>query len=146
MIRVTLIWVIMVLLSGGLHAQVASTTDVIQLTMGERMALVFEAAGITQSKISLTVSDHPDAPWVESIALEQALSSGLEVSTTTAPVDVQIVVKDLSTRYEALDESDSVRRILTVDIEAIVSSASNKTVVGKGAVSDTLVCTRRDQR
>ena len=144
MIRVILIGFVVVLLSGGLHAQIAPTTDVIQRTMSERLALVFEAAGKTQSTISLTVSDHPDAPWVESIALEQAIGSGLEVSTTTAPTDVQVVVKDLSTRYEAMGESDSVRRIITVDLEAIVSAASKKTVVGKGAVSDTLICTRRD--
>lgn len=98
------------------------------------------------STITLSVADHPDARWIEAEALRIVTSAGHSVVTTTAPTDVQLVIKDLSTRYEAYTETDSIDRVITVAIEAIITTNGTRTTSTPPIERDRVVCTRAEAK
>jgi hypothetical protein len=98
------------------------------------------------STITLSVADHPDARWIEAEALRMMTEAGHSVVTSTAPTDVQIVIKDLSTQYEAHAESDSVDRVITVALEAIVTTNGTRRTATPPIERDRVACTRAEAK
>lgn len=69
--------------------------------------------------LSVSVSIHPDAEFVETIMLEALGGRSTVISRTSTNNLLRIVIKDMSTRYSAL-LADSIQRVITVSFTGIL--------------------------
>jgi hypothetical protein len=126
-------------------AEIPSALDVVS-RMTETSVRAIVASVPAKSTITLAVADHPDAQWVESTVLREFTNAGHTIVTTSAPIDVRIVIKDLSTQYHLAASSDSVERKITVALEAIVTSGTERRLVAPDVQRDSVQCTRADAK
>ena len=56
----------------------------------------------------------------------------------------RVVPSDVSTRYEAIEDSDSIRRIITVDVRANLIGERTMAPAAPGPYTDTVMCTREE--
>ena len=126
-------------------AEIPSALDVVT-RMTESSVRTIVAALPPNSTLTLGVADHPDARWIESTMLREITNAGHTVLTSSAPVDVRIVISDLSTRYQLAEASDSVHREITVALEAIVTTGDQRRVVAPDVQRDRVTCTRNEAK
>jgi hypothetical protein len=137
--------VLVFLAAGGLRlaaAEVPSTQRVISSLLRSAHDTVVEQ--MDDRPFRLERVDHPDGPWLESQFLTQATRAGREAVTSDAPVVVTVVYNDVSTRYELVEHSDSVRRVITVDLSAQIEHDGQRMLVTPEPAQDTIVCLRQD--
>jgi hypothetical protein len=126
-------------------AEIPPALDVVS-KMTETSVRAIVAAIPANSSLTLTVADHPDARWVEASVLRAFTDAGHTVLTSGSPTDVQIVIKDLSTRYSAREHSDSVDRVITVALEAIFTTNGTRRTVGPPLERERITCTRSEAK
>ena len=145
MIRSCVAVIIMILAAGGLRyasAEVPSAQRVITTMLQQAHGSVVEQ--LDDRPLRLERVDHPDGPWLESQFLTQATRAGKSVVTSEAPVVLTLVYNDVSTRYESVEHTDSIRRVITVDLSAEVERDGQRTLITASPTQDTLVCLRQD--
>jgi hypothetical protein len=118
-----------------------TTTSVINDMVDQSIASIFSSVGKGHA-IRVMVSDHPDADWIRSIALTKAAQQSDPLSMEN--VAVRIVIRDLSTRYEMMDDADSVRRIITCDMAAIIDENGVERSFVPPTEQDTVLCLRQE--
>lgn len=94
--------------------------------------------------VQITVEEHPDARWIESVILREAQGKGLDVRNTDADASLIVVPTNVSTIYELVPESDFVLRIVTVELSAIVSRGNTKHNIVSTPIRDSTTCFRQD--
>jgi hypothetical protein len=125
-------------------AEIPNTIDVVSELSATSIHEIFLKLPV-KGPIALEVVQHPDAAWIEIMALSEAASSERAVATSSE-TNVRIVIKDLSTRYRLIEGSDSVQREIVVAIEAIVSMGGERQMVVPTVQRSVLVCTRSDAK
>ena len=133
------------LLAGGSPlsaAEVASTQRVITDMLRWAHGVVIER--IDDRPFQLERIEHPDGRWLESQFLTQATRAGKQAVTSDAEVVVTLVYNDVSTRYELVEQADSIRRVITVDLSAQVQHDGRIKMTTIEPMQDTVVCSRQD--
>lgn len=73
----------------------------------------------------LRVQSHPDAEWIKAMIADRLHARGSIVRFNTQAIDlpssrnVDVTILDVSTRYEVMSESDSIVRVVTVELQAV---------------------------
>jgi len=145
MTRALVVLVVVLCWVGGVPlvaADVTPTQRVISTMLERAHAVVID--GIGDQPYRLEHVDHPDGPWLESLFLTQASRAGKQAVTSDADVVVSVVYNDVSTRYELVDQADSIRRVVTVDLSATIKRGERLEVYTIDPLTDTVVCIRQD--
>ncbi|MFM8771310.1 MAG: hypothetical protein ACKOE4_04720 [Candidatus Kapaibacterium sp.] len=95
------------------------TIDMVESAVRDLVDSVVTRAGVTAgSSLEVFVHDHPDAPWVRSIISRRMEERGVPVALgTAARTDLDVVIMDVSTRYQLTQNPDSVEREVVVKLE-----------------------------
>ncbi len=145
MIRCSLVVSVLVLVVGGFRtaaAEVPSTQRVITSMLQHAHGMVIDQ--MDDRPFRLERVDHPDGPWLESQFLTLATRAGKEAVTSDASVVLTLVYNDVSTRYELVEHTDSIRRVITVDVTAQVARDGRVSTISTDPMQDTIVCLRQD--
>jgi len=139
------LWVAIVLLLVPCTADaqpISSTTMVIQQGLDEQYRQIIDR--IPEGSVEVQTSPHPDAVWLEQMFLQALVRSGRSIVTTGGSSVVRLVFADVSTRYETVEMSDSIRRIVTVDVGATVLQNDRASVIPLTPSTETIVVLRQD--
>lgn len=132
-----------VLCCGWVWAQpVTSTTVVVQQGLAQQYGQIIER--IPPGSVEVQVSAHPDAAWLEQEFLQQVVRNDRSIVTSGGRSVVRLVFADVSTRYESIEQTDSVRRVVTVDVGATIQQEGSTIVVPSRPLADTVVMLRQD--
>jgi len=123
-------------------AEIAPAQKVITDLLQEAHTAVIEQ--LDERPFQLERSEHPDGRWLESQFLTQATRAGKQAVTSSADIVVTIVYNDVSTRYETVEQADSVRRVITVDISATIQRNGTLHVIPIEPMRSTVVCLRQN--
>ena len=133
------------LLAGGSPlsaAEVASSQRVITDLLKKAHASVIDE--MDDRPFQLGRIEHPDGRWLESQFLTQATRAGKQAVTSDAEVVVTLVYNDVSTRYELVEQADSIRRVITVDVDARIELDGQLSVISIEPTQVVDVCLRQD--
>lgn len=95
------------------------TVDVVESAVRELVDTVMMRSGVTAgSGMEVFVHDHPDAQWIRSIVARRMEERGVPVVVgSAARADLDVVIMDVSTRYQLTSNPDSVEREVVVKLE-----------------------------
>lgn len=117
---------LLVMSAAVLHAQSDTsrtsryTVDVVESVVRDLVDSVITRSGVTAgSATHMYVHDHPDAPWIRSIVARHLEERGVPVALGSAErTDLDVVIMDVSTRYQLTPNPDSVEREVVVKLES----------------------------
>lgn len=133
----------LVLIPCAVGAQsISSTITVIQQGLHEQYRQILER--IPDGSVEVLTSPHPDAVWLEQMFLQALTRDGRSIVTTGGATTVRLIFADVSTRYEVLEQSDSIRRIVTVDVGATVTQNGMASVLPLTPWVDSVIVLRQD--
>jgi len=92
---------------------------------------------------TLHVSSHPDVQYVEASMLEALHAIGVSILTIDAPTSIEVVIKDMATRYTVLS-GDSVEREVIVSLSATVKRDGTVTPLNTSAFRRVDACLRKE--
>ncbi|NQW31048.1 MAG: hypothetical protein HQ472_11120 [Ignavibacteria bacterium] len=144
MTKLVVVIVFCVISLGNISAQrIPSTTEVVESELKGALGDVFSALG-KHKRVMIDVGAHPDARWIEALAINVANEKNIEVVErgNVAPT-LSVVAGNVSTMYEALLAADSVNRVITVQLEAMLTDAEGRHVIELRKRIDSVRC-RRD--
>jgi len=116
------------------------TVDVVETAVRELVDTVVTRSGVTAgSAMEVFVHDHPDAQWIRSIVARRMEERGIPVAVgSAARADLDVVIMDVSTRYQPGPNPDSVEREVVVKLETTyrqrrlpLEAKSVRTVLGR---------------
>ena len=118
------------------------TQTVIRAMFDEAFADII--ASVPDSSVSVSVSDHPDSRWIEAEFLTALSASGKEILTSQAQVSISLYPVDVSTTYRVVESADSIQRVVTVSLAAVVIRHGRVEPLNVAPRADTTVCLRTD--
>ena len=92
--------------------------------------------------LTIDVDAGPDSKWVEAIVVRAANDRGLDVRTADASVALEVVPVNMSTVYESIPESDSILRVITLDLSVLSYRDGVKQSLTVAPRIDSLRCLR----
>jgi hypothetical protein len=101
-------------------------------------------ASVPNPSVAVTVADHPDRRWFEAEFFTALNASGKEIVTTQAPATIHLVPVDVSTQYRAVESADSIQRVITVSLSAVLEHDGRMQPLDVAPLADTIVCLRTD--
>jgi len=123
MIKPALLLLILLTVASILKAQGMPPTDIVLDSMITNSAEQIVQKIKDHSALVLNVSSHPDQEYVAAKFFDVFKQHSIEVKAVGEDSVLQIVINDLSTRYNAM-EHDSIRRIITVYFTASITTGN----------------------
>ncbi|MDZ4745898.1 MAG: hypothetical protein SGJ05_07830 [bacterium] len=96
-----------------------STIERMNVMLQESLARIVQQ--VPTDSISVRVIAHPDAEIIRMMTVN-ALGTRTVLAGTSAKADLVITPVDVSTRYETTDAVDSVDRVVTVSLQAVMNT------------------------
>ena len=120
-------------------------TDVIQTELLNRSVQQMARQIRANDTVTLNITQHPDAEYVEQTIFQALNGSGVTILTRNAQTEVDVVIQDMATRY-TLTESDSVVREVVVTLSAAVRRNGIVTPLTIDPQRRTDVCLRHEAK